>query len=1143
MKRKILFLILAAWFVCCLPPGAMAAERNFAAGSLIIPMGSFYQPSADNGILEAYGLAFNLLENGVTIYWIINTAKTTIGGTDFVIEDLTLVSPQTVAKKYDHAGGTVALTFQTGDSYQKISYSGAPWIIDSTQAAAAKAIINDSKWAAVDVHVAQVPFKAPVYREMNGKPPKIALMNNSESDTGNVAILESYLRLAGICPPAYTTLNPNDIRDGALTNGVEEFEFLWAPHWTGYDSYDKDVDLDGVLDVEEIVSQVAAFLRSGKGLLAECASIEVFEHSPNGHFLTTNDLGHNGGTGQASTIIYNDLVTPNSQIGNFGYVPTGGHLHNWRPFQANDPHNFSPKPVVPPNSAYRPTVTRFTIDNTGWDYYVGGYAFGDTDNGYVVYLGGHKYADCSATYQTDPDAYARQLKFELTKDGKNQVFTLIVNYNSGLSTTVTFSKAAHTTITGNPLEVDVTTATTISNQITYITLRNKGASVITVDSVILSWTTADQPDQKFKKLTELKDDVVLFTNTGVASGTTVTITGLTVPIDRGEQYAGCTENSDCSAANIAAVRYILNTLFNIKFQIQDREYVRSTPIVAHPWLYQGSFDYPSYKGHFRRYNVESTAASAAWDTGDTVLKKIKDALTGNTDANARQVLTAKNTSGQWTKINFDAANINELRTDLNVTPANGDDTDEIRVINRLRGKPWAYNRQTKTWGFTEKTNKLGGIMHSAAAIVSANGRTGSSREEIAYVGDAYGILHAVVTADGTEKWAFIPRNLLGKLKNDRTDPNAVQNFAAVDASPTVRDIYCDHDGNGSKEWRTILVCSEGPGGTYLFALDITDPANWTVLWEATDTTTPGGGMGSAYRTSLSKVKWPVRDGSGNIIGYEAKWVVFVATGYAVIAENHGGINVFAFDLATGQKLWRFSSAYADSVNDIPGAVTTFDLDSDGMVERLYVGDMNGRLWELNAADGTNPNGTDGDGKQIPLFNCGVGNPISVSPAITRLDSNHVVVIFGTGGADWASDAQAYAVYAVDATQKKVTPTYAEGAGTLLWQKTLSVGEKVWASPTIAAGQVYIATAYGQMEPTDPVAALPTGNSGNLYSIKIKDGSQTWSLTNVGKARGNLFVNREHVYLTTVDNTIIQVGNNSFAAGGANNVVVRDWRQL
>jgi hypothetical protein len=361
----------------------------------------------------------------------------------------------------------------------------------------------------------------------------------------------------------------------------------------------------------------------------------------------------------------------------------------------------------------------------------------------------------------------------------------------------------------------------------------------------------------------------------------------------------------------------------------------------------------------------------------------------------------------------------------------------------------------------------------------------------------------------------------------------------------VREIYYDHDSDGDKEWRTILLCPQGPGGTYLFALDVTDPANWSVLWEATDTAAPGGGMGSAYRASLSKVKWPVRDGSGNLLGYQAKWVVFVATGYAVIAENHGGINVFAFDLASGQKLWHFSSAYADSVNDIPGAVTTFDLDGDAMVDRLYVGDMSGRLWELNAVDGTNPNGADGDGKQIPLWNCGVGNPISVSSAITRTNTNHLVLIFGTGGADWASDSQAYAVYAVDATQKRATPTYADGAGTLYWQKTLGVGEKVWASPTIAAGQVYVATAYGEMEPSNPAAAIPgTGvNSGNLYSLKVKDGSQTWSLANVGKARGSVFVDREHVYLTTVNNTVIQVGGNTFATGNANNVVVRDWREM
>ena len=227
---------------------------------------------------------------------------------------------------------------------------------------------------------------------------------------------------------------------------------------------------------------------------------------------------------------------------------------------------------------------------------------------------------------------------------------------------------------------------------------------------------------------------------------------------------------------------------------------------------------------------------------------------------------------------------------------------------------------------------------------------------MAYVGDLYGMLHAIDTATGNEKWAYIPRNLLGKLKNNRSDPNAVQDFAAVDASPAVRDVYFDHDSNGDKEWRTVLACAEGFGGKSIFALDVTDPNAWSVMWEATDTAAPGGGMGNAYRVAIDKVKWPVRDAQGQIVSYEMKWIVFVATGYAQIAVNHGGINVFAFDLKTGAKLWRFSIEYADSVNDIPGAVTVYDTDGDSFADRVYVGDMNGRIWELNALDGANPNG-------------------------------------------------------------------------------------------------------------------------------------------------------------------------------------------
>jgi hypothetical protein len=206
---------------------------------------------------------------------------------------------------------------------------------------------------------------------------------------------------------------------------------------------------------------------------------------------------------------------------------------------------------------------------------------------------------------------------------------------------------------------------------------------------------------------------------------------LTIPASASTS-AGCTDNDDCEWTNIAGVRYVLNTLFNIKYQITSREYARSAPIVSHPYLYQGSFEYPSYFGHFRKYLVtEANAESAEWDTADA--GHITNANTNNSDG--RKLYTAELSGGDWSKINFDVGNLSHLNNFLIVTPEDGDNDDEEKVITRVRGKKWDYDNSQ----WVERANKLGGIMHSAPAIVDHNSRTGS-RDEVAYVGDLYGML-------------------------------------------------------------------------------------------------------------------------------------------------------------------------------------------------------------------------------------------------------------------------------------------------------------------------------------------------------------------------------------------------------------------
>jgi len=130
--------------------------------------------------------------------------------------------------------------------------------------------------------------------------------------------------------------------------------------------------------------------------------------------------------------------------------------------------------------------------------------------------------------------------------------------------------------------------------------------------------------------------------------------------------------------------------------------------------------------------------------------------------------------------------------------------------------------------------------------------------------------------------------------------------------------------------------------------------------------------------------------------------------------------------------------------------------------------------------------------------------------------------------------QAYAIYAVNATDN-----------TLVWKEDFDVGEKVWSTPTIAAGQGFVATTLRTMESSNPrddvsVEGQPTGN---LDARNVQDGSEVWSIDNIGKTRGSVYVDRQHVSLTTIDNQVVQVGGGDFSQGNVNNVITWAWREL
>ena len=121
-----------------------------------------------------------------------------------------------------------------------------------------------------------------------------------------------------------------------------------------------------------------------------------------------------------------------------------------------------------------------------------------------------------------------------------------------------------------------------------------------------------------------------------------------------------------------------------------------------------------------------------------------------------------------------------------------------------------------------------------------------------------------------------------------------------------------------------------------------------------------------------------------------------------------------------------------------------------------------------------------------------------------------------------------------------TAVWKDAQGDPLYGIQLPLGEKVWSTPTITAGMIFLSTSTGTMESTNPKNDL--AGAGRVMAISLNDGSEDWSIS-TDKVRGSLYVDRGHVYLTTIENKLIQIGSGNFSQTNTNNVILKSWRQL
>jgi hypothetical protein len=354
---------------------------------------------------------------------------------------------------------------------------------------------------------------------------------------------------------------------------------------------------------------------------------------------------------------------------------------------------------------------------------------------------------------------------------------------------------------------------------------------------------------------------------------------------------------------------------------------------------------------------------------------------------------------------------------------------------------------------------------------------------------------------GKELWAFIPGSVLSKLKNNLLKG---EEQAAVDASPTVTDIY---DDSATDKWRTVVLSALGGGGDSVFCLDVTDPEKPTFMWEFSDL--------NLIRSSSSPSVGVVghkRDSSGN-----PTWAAFFASGVVDSTEQP---SIFVLDMTTGLPL-QLSGAestypYRIILNDtadrgavISGQPVVVDTDFNGLADRLYVGTTHGNVYKVDipedstgsvcqAVINTDFDYTEDDGTSHSITATqDKGNAIYDSPAVVADPiEKEVHILFGTGDSPYADDNLDYSVNTapkyhffayVDSGDKG---TCSSGDVELAWFYELLSGEKVWASAFAAANQVYFGTTTAETQ--DPCSVASDGadpDGGGIYAMDIETGGK------------------------------------------------------
>ncbi|ROZ81268.1 hypothetical protein EF096_14155 [Pseudomonas neustonica] len=255
----------------------------------------------------------------------------------------------------------------------------------------------------------------------------------------------------------------------------------------------------------------------------------------------------------------------------------------------------------------------------------------------------------------------------------------------------------------------------------------------------------------------------------------------------------------------------------------------------------------------------------------------------------------------------------------------------------------------------------GDPLHSRPLMVNYGGTiVGENFDEdnIVFVSTNAGMLHAIDTSNGDEKFAFMPYELISKASSYTVNRlplaggNKRQTYGLDGSWAVLREPGDSIEDAPSK---VMIYGGMRRGGNSYYALNVTNVSSPQLAWQVTGGSGDFVDLGQTWSTP-KLARFPTGDG-------ESVPVVIFGGGYSpadhddhkeLRAQDEKGNAIYVVNADTGELVWSAGSrsgnvvtAVSRMTHSIPGSIAVVDTDSDGVVDHLYFADLGGQLFRAD----------------------------------------------------------------------------------------------------------------------------------------------------------------------------------------------------